>query len=46
MAWLLVGAVLDRGQRTVTSWIRAAQSPGSAEQEIAAAAEPLLSLAA
>src|SRR5204862_1657000 len=24
MAWLLVGAVLARGRRTVTSWIRAA----------------------
>ena len=25
LAWLLVGAVLARGRRTVTSWIRAAK---------------------
>src|SRR6187399_407712 len=28
LAWLLVGAVLARGRRTVTSWIRAAGLSG------------------
>src|SRR5436305_3744123 len=32
LAWLLVGAVLARGRRTVTSWIRAAGLSGEYRQ--------------